>query len=278
MLIWCSLILMTHRSFAQFYYQDVVNNRNNHEQFLRMKKEKVTRVNVRSFESSGEPTEGFLMEQNFNNSYTQLKTTTRLPGSKTPSVMINYYNQQGLLYRTVDSSEASVSAYEYGYDSSGRLVSVSNSSKSQEDKIRSTELHLWSYNDRGYPEKMLRIREGSDTMEIRLNTDNRGLVTEETTFRKNQETGKVYYYYNEEGRLSDIVRFQEKLGRMIPDYTFDYNADGSLAEMMVVQQSGKDYLVWKYEYTPNGLKKKESCFTRQKRLAGSVEYSYEMKK
>jgi hypothetical protein len=58
-------------------------------------------------------------EQSFNNSYTQLKTTAALK-SGTKSAMVNYYNSAGYLYRTVDSSQESVSIYEYAYDSTGK--------------------------------------------------------------------------------------------------------------------------------------------------------------
>lgn len=218
------------------------------------------------------------MEQWFNNSYTQLKTATQIPGAKEKSVMINYYNLQGQLYRTVDSSENSITVYEYGYNPEGKLVSIQNTSRSAEDKLKTTESHTWIYNDNGFPEKMIRVRENADTMEIMLLADKNGNVSEEQSFRKGVAGDKVYYYYNEAGKLTDIVRYQDKLGKLIPDYTFDYNSDGNLSEMMVVQQSGKDYLVWRYEYNSNGLKKREAAYNRQKRLAGSVEYSYEMKK
>ncbi len=263
---------------AQYYYQDIITNKSNHEQFQLMKKEKVTGVTIKSVEATGETTEGFFMEQLFNNSYTQLKTTTRLPAAKEKSVMVNYYNQQGYLYRTVDSSENSITIYEYSYVPDGRMASILNTSRSQEDKTKTTESHTWIYNDKGIPEKMVRVRENADTMEIRLAADDKGNVTEEQSFRKGIAGDKVFYYYDETGRLTDIVRYQDKLGKLIPDYTFDYNAEGRLAEMMVVQQSGKDYLIWKYDYNANGLKKREACYTKQKRLEGSMEYSYEMKK
>jgi hypothetical protein len=262
---------------AQFYYQDILTNRSNHDQFQRFKKARVTRMTAKSIEGNGESTEGFIMEQVFNGSHSQVKTVTQLPGAP-KTVMINYYNGQGFLYRTVDSNENSVTVYDYKYNDKGELTAILNTSRSLADKVKSTESHNWFYNEQGVTEKMLRIREGTDTMEIRFVSDAQGRVTEEQSFNRNVPAGKVYYYYDDAGRLSDIVRFQEKLGRLIPDYTFDYNDNDRLSEMMVVQQGGKDYLTWRYQYNEAGLKLKEFCFTKQKRLAGSVEYSYEMKK
>ncbi|HEX5667441.1 MAG TPA: hypothetical protein VFX73_01490 [Chitinophagaceae bacterium] len=273
-----SLFALTPVLLGQYYYQDIISNKNNNDHYQLMKKERVTKVHIKSLESTGEATEGFNMEQWFNNSYTQLKTTTQTPASKERSVMINYYNLQGYLYRTVDSSENAITVYEYGYNPEGKLVSILNTSRSAEDKLKTTESHTWIYTDKGFPEKMIRVRENADTMEIRLLTDEKGNVSEEQSFRKGVAGDKVYYYYNDAGKLTDIVRYQDKLDKLIPDYTFDYSPDGKLTEMMVVQQSGKDYLIWKYDYNSNGLKKREAAYTRQKRLAGSVEYSYEMKK
>jgi hypothetical protein len=145
--------------------------------------------------------EGFSMEQSFNNSYTQLKTTTQVPGAKEKSVMVNYYNQQGHLYRTVDSSENAITIYEYGYSTEGKMVTIVNTSRSSEDKLKATESHSWSYNEKGFPEKMIRVRENADTMEIRLVVDEKGNVTEEQSIRKGVAGDKVYYYYDVPKRL-----------------------------------------------------------------------------
>lgn len=271
-------LILAFQARSQYYYRDILSNKQNHDQFQLMKKEKIIRVNVKSIEPSGEVTEGFSMEQSFNNSFTQLKTTTQVPGIQSKSVLVNYYNQQGYLYRTVDSGDNAITVYEYGYDPEGKLVSILNTSRSAADKVKISETHTWFYNSKGIPEKMLRVRENSDTMEIRLVSDEKGQVTEEQSVHKGVAGDRIYYYYDPNGKLTDIVRYQDRLGKLIPDYTFDYTSDGKLSEMMVVQESGKDYLVWKYEYNSNGLKKKESCFTKQKKLAGAMEYSYEMKK
>ncbi len=262
---------------AQFYYQDIITNRINHEQFQLLKKQRVTKMTGKSIEGSGEATDGFLMEQTFNNSYSQVKTITQLPGAQ-KTTLVNYYNSQGLLYRTIDSNENAISVYDYAYNEKGDIVTISNSGRSSADKVKSTESHNWFYSEKGVPQKMLRIRESRDTMELRFVSDEQGRVTEEQSFNKGKPGDKVYYYYDDAGRLTDIVRFQEKLGRLIPDYTFDYTTEGRVSDMMVIQQGGKDYLTWKYEYGANGLRMKESCLTKQKRLAGSVEYRYEMKK
>lgn len=271
------IFVLVNSARSQYYYQDLVSLRNNHEHYQLMKKERVTKVTAKSVEASGEVTEGFRVEQTFNSSFSQLRSLTQLPGAA-PSTTINYYNSRGLLYRTVDSNQSVVNVYEYGYDSLDRVVAITNTGRATDDKARTVESHLWSYRENGAPARMLRVRNGADTIEYRFISDEKGRVTEEEAASSNGGVHKIFYYYDDADRLSDVVRFQATQGRLIPDYTFSYDNSGRLAEMMVVQQSGRDYLIWRYAYGSAGLKEKEACYTRQKRLAGTVEYSYGFRK
>ncbi len=262
---------------AQYYYQDIMSSTTNHEQFKLYKQQKISKILLKSTEADGSPSEGFSFEQNFNNSYTQLKTITSLKsGSK--SSLVNYYNATGHLYRTVDSTGESVSIYEYAYDSAGRPLSILNTSRAIGEKTKTTELHLWQYNEQGKPASMKRIRDDKDSSEITFQLDEKGNVIEEQGFRKGIPGEKIYYYYNEDNRLTDIVRYYDKLGKLLPDYTFDYYPDGRISEMRTTQGGGADYFIWKYAYAETGLKSKELCYNKQKKLVGRVEYAYESRK
>jgi hypothetical protein len=46
-----------------------------------------------------------------------------------------------------------------------------------------------------------------DTLSVEMVIDEKGLVTEEKTFKKKQPQGTVYYYYDTQNRLTDIVRY-----------------------------------------------------------------------
>ena len=263
--------------FAQFYYQDILSSKTNHEQYLLYKKQKISKITLKSSESDGSPSEGFSVEQNFNSSYSQLRTNTALK-SGTKSSLVNYYNGQGYLYRTVDSTGESVSVYDYGYDSSGNPVSVLNTSRAVGEKAKSTEVHLWEFNASGRPVKMTRIRDEKDSSEVRFVLDEKGNVIEEQSTRKGVAGEKIYYYYNDDNRLTDIVRYYEKLGKLLPDYTFDYYPDGRLSEMRTTQGGGADYYIWRYTYADTGLTSKELCYNKQKKLVGKIEYEYESRK
>jgi len=279
----CRLIIIAFAILAsgteargQFYYNDLVMNRQGNEKHQLHRKYKVMRITVRSSaETDAQGAEPLTIEQAYNTSFSQLRTRTSANVSR--STLTNLYNPQGLLYRTVDSGLNAISVYEYQYEGD-RLSSVTSTGYVPGEQQKAVETHAWSFNGEGCPARMVRSRKGFDSTEIRLRCDEQGRVTEEQTFRKGVAGEKVYYYYDEKGRLSDVVRYQEKLGRLIPDYTFDYNDAGQLVKMMVVQNSGMDYLTWTYEYDAQGLPIRESCFNRQKKRIGMVEYSYEMKR
>jgi hypothetical protein len=215
------------------------------------------------------------IEQAYNSSYSQLKTRTSTNTST--SSITNYYNAQGQLYRTVDSSENAITSYDYQYQGE-KINTITSTSVAAGEKQKTIETHTWFYDEQGKPVRMLRVRDQRDSSEIRLTLDEKGQVAEEQVFRKNIPGEKIYYYYDDGGRLTDVVRYQDKLGKLIPDHTFDYDSNGKLVNMMVVQNSGMDYVNWRYEYDPRGLLTRESCFSRQKKLVGKVEYSYEFKR
>ncbi len=63
---------------------------------------------------------------------------------------------------------------------------------------------------------------------------------------------------------------------MIPDYQFEYNTAGQLIQMVSVEDGGKEYKTWKYQYG-DGLRARERLYSNEGRLLGSIEYEYEKK-
>jgi hypothetical protein len=45
--------------------------------------------------------------------------------------------------------------------------------------------------------------------------------------------------------------------------------------MTQISLSASNYLIWKYEYNDKGLKTKEIAYAKEKRLVGSIVYTYE---
>ncbi|HRP56347.1 hypothetical protein [Agriterribacter sp.] len=267
-------ILSGHQGFSQYYYHDIILTAQNQQQQQLYKKNSVTGVKLISYEANGQLSEDFVCNITPNNSYTQTKTFTQSPLTGTSSSTA-FYNFKGQLYRSADSSKESVNKYEYSYDSTGRLGAATSVSEGFTSKIQQKETHVWKYDD-NCPENMFRIKNGTDTTIVRFVCDERGNITEEESWRHNISTDKIYYYYDSLHRLSDVVRYNNRLGRLLPDYIFEYNDEGQLAQMITVQ-GGSDYLIWRYEYAENGLKTRELCFNKQKSLVGKIEYQYTFK-
>lgn len=261
---------------AQFYYNDLIQQQqhlNRHQQY---REQKVLRIVATSRASDDmQDVTPLTVEQQYNNSYSQLKTQTSAVSGR--SSIANYYNGQGQLYKTVDSSDNAVTTYEYQYQGNN-LANITSSSVPLGEKTRTVEVHHWSYDSLGKPMQMLRIRNGSDSSFIRLSYDNSGNVSEEQVFKNGVAGEKVFYYYDEQHRITDIVRYQDKLGKLMPDFTFDFNPQGQLSQMMVVQNGGTNYQTWRYSYNNRGLLTAEACYDRQKKLVGKVEYTYEFKR
>lgn len=262
---------------AQYYYNDLLLHQQHLDRHRLHKAQKVARIEAKSSTDQDAPgVEPLLVEQNYNASYSQLKSRASNVTGK--SAITNYYNPQGLLYKTVDSGEASVTTYDYQYLDGGKLGKITSTSVPLGQKVKTMETHQWVYDSIGKPLKMFRIRNQFDSSEIVLHYDAEGRVADEQIVRKNLPGEKTFYYYDDGGRLTDIVRYQEKLGKLMPDFTFDYDTEGRLVQMMVVQNGGMNYQTWRYAYNSQGLLRAESCFNREKKLVGKVEYTYEWKR
>lgn len=262
---------------AQFYYKDVVSNETNLANYQLHKKNKLVKITGESFEATGEPTTDFVFTQQYNSSYSQLKTLTVAPLSG-KSAMTSYYNGQGQLYRSTDSSETSFTQYDYNYDSTGKLTFIKSSSNIIGERNKTVESHQWIYNSKGIPEKMIRVKDQRDSTVYMFVSDENGKVIEEQPVIKGNAGEKTFYYYDESGRLSDIVRYNSRAGKLLPDYIFNYGEDGKLIEMITVQDGGTDYLTWRYKYEDNGIKSEELCYNKLKRLVGKLIYKNEYKK
>lgn len=268
-------LLFFQQGSAQYYYHDIVLTEQNRQQQQLYKKNRTTGVKLLSYEASGQPAEDFTCEVTLNNDFTQIRTFTK-GGLADASLLTAFYNTEGQLYRSTDSSKESVNTYEYSYDDAGRLGMANNASEGSGSNMQQKETHQWKYNSNGCPDTMLRIKNGTDTAIVKFLCDEHGNVTEEESWRHTVAKEKIYYYYDSSHRLTDVVRYNAKLGRLLPDYMFEYNNKGQLTQMTAVQQGAGDYLIWQYEYAANGLKMKATCLNKQKRPVGRIEYQYRM--
>ena len=117
---------------------------------------------------------------------------------------------------------------------------------------------------------MIRVKGAADsTVFVFLPDENNNVSIE-----KNTKTGDTYYYYYDtKNRITDVVRMNNYNQKMLPDYIFEYNAAGLITQMTATEEGGSYYFIWKYTYD-NGLRIKEKCYSKEKRLMGTIEYEY----
>jgi hypothetical protein len=266
-----SFITLALSSPAQYYYKDIIGTNESSEMIRNYKKNKISRVLLNSYDADNQKDNDFYVEQQFSETDGSLKTVTRSDVSN-QSTLVSYVDQNGNVVRTVDSSDFVVTNTSYSYNPSGQLVSVTSSSA---DTANSSEMeqHIWEWNN-GKPTRMLRIKNRVDTTYVDFRLDEKGNVSEERETRKGVMSTPVYYYYNDNHQLTDIVLFSKRANRLLPEYMFEYGSTGQLIQKITVPANSSEYLIWRYQYNNQGLKTKEVIYNKQKKLTGKVEYQY----
>lgn len=256
---------------AQYFYDDIINNKQVRVELAVLKDKKIKGIKIASLEANGEETEGFTCQKKINRDFTEVEIYTETTESY-PNTFISYFDKEGLLLKTVDSSEAGATSIDYSYDAAGRLLSV-NSSKhfaTDDDAGVVAEQHIYRYNDGGILQQMSLVKNNRDTTTYLFEADESGNVIIE----KNKKTAEVYYYYyDEKNRLTDIVHKYSYQKALFTEYSFEYNEEGRLIKMITSEKEGAYYFTWRYDYE-DGLRKTERCYSKEGRIMGSVEYKY----
>jgi hypothetical protein len=267
-----ALVLSVPHLYAQYYYLDIVGTKQTNQQYKLVRAFQYKRINATSFEG-GEPSKDFVLEQSISADGSRIITRSATIGS-TESFFTSYY-QNNKVVKTVDSSRNAINTVIYDYDNVGRLLTTVTTSKDFDGTFTSSESHIWNYNDKGLPVKMLKIRNQNDTTLVTFVLDELDNVAEEKWQKNNRTIETYYYYYNPKKQLTDVVRFNRKAKTMLPDYMFEYDTKGHIVQMTQTQKGNANYLVWKYLYNNEGMKQKEVVFNKQKEMLGRIEYSYQ---
>ncbi len=256
---------------AQYYYNDIINNKQVMAELALLKEKKIRGVKITSLEATGEESEGFICQKKINRDFTEVEIYTETNESY-PNTFISYYTQTGLLQKTVDSSEAGATTVIYTYDAANRLVSI-NSSKhfaTDDDAGVVFEKHGYHYNASGILEQMILVKNNRDTTLYFFQADEKGNIAIE----KNSKTAEIYYYYyNGNNQLTEIVHSYSNKKNPFTEYTFEYNEAGQLVKMISFEKEGAYYFTWRYNYE-DGLRSGERCYSREGKIMGSVEYLY----
>lgn len=254
---------------AQYYYKDIVGTQETNEQLKHYREAGVRGVVLTSYDADGSKSDDLAVQQGFSGN--TLTTTTVLDSNTT--VLQTFLDDQGRVARTVDSSETAMAITMYTYNAAGRLARTESQTTDPTGKFVQREEHRWEWNGTT-PLRMVRIRNGVDSSEVRFVADEKGRVSEEHSRRPGQPEDVVYYYYNEANRLTDVVRFNEKAKRLLPEYMFEYDDAGRVIQRITVPANNSNYSIWRYQFDNRGLKVREALYDRNKQLTGKVDYQY----
>ncbi|MEO6453248.1 MAG: hypothetical protein ABIN97_04210, partial [Ginsengibacter sp.] len=119
------------------------------------------------------------------------------------------------------------------------------------------------------------IRKKNDTelSAVNFKVDENGNVIEEEEALKNGIRKKYFYYYDDKNNLTDVVHYNERAKRLLPDYMYEYSSTGQLNQMITTEEGG-GYYIWRYAYNDQNLRESEKCFSKERKLLGSVQYIY----
>ena len=258
---------------AQYFYTDIVGTLQTNKQMQIYNANKVLKVSASGIDPAGRRTTDFSELQEIKENGKALKISTFNNLNKT--VYYNRFDGQGRLTSIIDSSFAVQSITTYEYDNNGRIVLVKNVINDTANDFNQTEIHKWIYNSDGTPLRMWRTVNNADSLEVRFTADEHGNAGDEKTYKRGIETGVVYYYYDDKKRLTDIVRYNTKAKKLLPDMMFEYDDQDRIIQKITTTSSlHLSYLIWRYLFDDKGLKTKEALFNNDKELTGKIEYSY----
>ncbi len=256
---------------CQFYYTDIIITKQTNDQYSLLRRNNIHLVSAKSFEADQTLSPDFKLEQEISkDGKTIVTSSSSLNTGNTISTA--YYDNNHLL-KTMDSSENIVSITQFEYDEEYSLVRISSATTDHFMNSKSIETHEWVY-ENNRPVKMLLIKNGIDTTQVDFEYENEEIASE-TWYKGGRAIEKYFYYYNNSGMITDIVRYNTKAQRMLPDFTFDYDAQNRVITFTQVRSSASNYFTWDYEYLPNGLKSTETCFDKQKLPVGKIVFNYQ---
>ena len=259
-------------AWGQYYFNDLLATAQSQAQYQLLRANKVKKITAISFEEDGSANEKFLLEQELTMDGKKLSTKSGIQSGKTSTV--TSFFELSKLKRTLSNSNGIDNKMEYFYDHTGKLIKLSLTSGDTAVKYSTQEYRDWIYGANGLPASIVKVKNKIDSSVAKIVIDEEGNVAEEQWSRKNTPLETYYYYYDQQHRLTDIVRFNQKLKKLVPDYVFEYDAKGKLAQMTQLSGSGQ-YFTWQYEYNEKGLKWKETCRDNERKLVGKIEYKYE---
>jgi len=240
-------------------------------QFSILKNGNIKLIKITSFDENDQPSDGFFCEKKINKTFTQsqMLSKSNITGQ---SLLVTDYNNKGDVIKTTTTTPTTNNTVEFQYDQSGNISLISTSTIADGDSSGITETHEYFY-ENGRPVKMLRKKNNSLISTITFIADDKGNIIEEDPVGKSIDK-KYYYYYDDHNRLTDVVHFNVIAKKLLPDYMFEYNDGDQPKQMISVDETGRNYFIWKYAYDDKKLPEIQKCFSKEKQLLGTIQFDY----
>lgn len=271
-LLSAAVLFLSFPAAAQYYYKDIVGTRESNALLNTYRNNSVQQVTMKSYTVNNTPLDELSVQQAFSPESKTLLTITKTP-YQPASYLTSYFDVDGRMVKATDSAAGNVSTTTYRYNPQGQLLSIYTAFGDSLAALKTDE-HIWDYDGQGRISKMLRIKNGKDSSVVSFVLDENGNVIEEQETRRFIKEEPYYYYYDAKNRLTDIVRYNKKAARLMPEQMFEYSVKNNLIQRTTIPQNSADYLIWRYRFNEQGLKTREEIFNKDKELTGKVEYSY----
>ena len=272
--VFCSFALR-----AQYYYNDIMGTRETNRLMQSYTANHVKMVSATGYTPQGSKATDFAEVQEIIEDGKILKISKN--SDLTHNSFYQRFDAQNRLISIIDTSFGIQNITSYEYDAGGRIIAIQNTVKDPATDINMVELHKWIYNKDDKVEKMWRTINDTDSLEIRFIPDEKGNPGEERTFRKGYETDMLYYYFDDRNRITDIVRYNKKVKKLLPDVIISYDDDDRIIQRITSTPGDNlrsttwiGYIIWRYIYNGQGLKTKEALFNNEQELTGKIEYIY----
>ncbi len=267
------LLLISFVAEAQFYYDNIIDAEELMYRMELYKKNKVHKITATGYDERGVKNTSYNEWQEINNNATQLSLTRREELNFTREQY--FFDTSFRLLKIVSQANGINTTSEYFYNSNELISEIKTTSTDSLQEFSSTESLLWFYNTDTVLQKMIRITNNKDSAIYQFITEN-GWVTEEQYMRFNKVAESVYYYYDDDGNITDIVRYNKKLKKLLPDVMMEYNEQADIIQKITVlsTQNVPDYLTWRYAFNEMGLKTREALYDKNKKLKGRIDYHY----
>src|SRR5258706_4122666 len=272
---------------AQYYYNDIVATQDINNKMKTYVAAKVQSIIATGFDPMGKKSPDFNEWHDVQHNGSGLKITTR--NGQTVNRTYYTFDTKTRVINARDSSTDIQSITTYSYDAGDNLVNIKTTTNDPLHDFDQIKERQYKYTPDGKPSTMLLITNGTDSLGYKFTIDEHKNVVDEMLYHRggsqNQiyytyEQHKIYYFYDDKNRMTDITKYNAKIDRLLPDFMFEYDENNQVIQRITVLSTVSydtkkpDYLIWRYGYNEKGLKTKEVLYGKEKELKGKIEYSY----